>query len=160
VNPDVSLCAHLASLEHGEAVFTLVPDEIVGWYDGPVEAIVRCRACNALGWIELLDWSHDHVVRVFVLAGLREADATVYLGNATKGSCDMKRPRAELEALAACSGPFERLVAWHVQDERLLATAPLPRLPPIPSGDWTERLAARDDATWFACLGLDKAARV
>ena len=160
MNPEVSLCAHLASREPGEAVFTLVPDEIVGWHDGPVEAIVRCRACDALGWIELLDWSHDRVVRVFALAGLRASDASVYLRNVKKGSCDVKRQRAELEALAACAGPFERLIAWHVREERLLTTAGLPRRPPIPSGDWTERLAARDDATWFTRLGLDKAARV
>jgi hypothetical protein len=97
-------------------------------------------------------------VRVFALAGLRERDAALYLRNAAKGSCDPKRGRAELEALAACAGAFERLFAWHAREERVLAAAPLPRQRAVPSGDWAARIPARDDASWFACLGLDKAA--
>jgi hypothetical protein len=160
VDPEVSLCAHLASLEPGAAAFTLAPGESVGWYDGPVEAIARCASCGAAAWLELLDWSGDRAVRVFAMAGLRARDAAVYLANAKKGSCDPKRERAELEALVACAGPFERLVAWRVRDERLLAVAPLPPETAIPSGAWSERLAAPGDASWFARLGLDKAVRV
>ena len=160
MNPDVSLCPHLGSLEAGEAGLTIATDEIVDWYDGPVEAIARCRVCGAPAWIELLDWSHDLAVRVFALAGLRESDAAVYLRGAKKGSCDPKRARAESEALAASAGPFERLVGWHVHEGRLLATAPLAQHSSLPSGDWTERIPAFDDATWFTRLGLDKAASV
>lgn len=158
MDPGVSLCPHLGSLEAGAAAFTIAPDEIVEWYDGPAEAIVRCRACGAPAWAELLDWSRDRAVRVFALAGLRERDAALYLRNASKGSCDPKRRCAELEALAAAAGPFERLFAWHAHDERVLAATPLPRLRTLPSGAWAERIPARDDAGWFACLGLDKAA--
>jgi hypothetical protein len=160
VDPDVSLCPHLRSLEPGAAALTIAPGEIVEWYDGPVEAIVRCRVCGAPGWVELLDWSRDRAVRVFALAGLRERDAALYLRNATKGSCDPKRGRAELEALAASAGPFEVLFAWHAREERVLAAAPLPRRRALPPGDWPERIPAHDDASWFACLGLDKAAPV
>jgi hypothetical protein len=134
-----------------------VPDEIVGWYDGPVEAIARCASCHAPAWIELVDWSHDRSVRVFALAGLRSDDVAVYHRNAKKGSCDPKRERAEHEALAACAGPFERLVAWHVREERVLAAAPVPRAQALPAGDWAARLPAPDDARWFAHLRLDKA---
>jgi hypothetical protein len=160
VNPEVSLCSHLGALEAGDAVFTIAPNEIVGWYDGPVEAIVRCGVCRVPAWIELLDWSHDRTVRVFALAGLRERDAAVYLRSATKGSCDPKRGRAELDALAAAAGPFERLFAWHASEQRVLAAAPLPRHRGVPAGEWTQRIAAQGDGTWFACLGLDKAAPV
>jgi hypothetical protein len=157
VDPGVSLCAHLAALEPGAAALTLAPDEIVGWYDGPVEAIARCATCGAPAWLELLDWSRDRSIRVFALAGLRARDAAVYLGNVKKGSCDPKRARAELEALAASAGPFEKLVAWHVREARLLAAAPLPPQTAVPAGAWSERLAAPDDTRWFTRLGLDKA---
>jgi hypothetical protein len=159
MDPDVSLCRHLGTLEPGTAAFTIAPGEIAGWYDGPVEAIVRCVVCGAPGWIELLDWSRDRAVRVFALAGLRERDAALYLRNAAKGSCDPKRGRAELEALAASAGPCERLFAWHAREERVLAAAPPPRRA-LPAGEWTGRIPARDDAGWFVCLGLDKAAPV
>jgi len=159
VDSGVSLCAHLAALEPGAAALTLAPDEIVGWTDGPVEAIARCAACGAPAWLELLDWSRDRAVRVFALAGLRARDAALYLANVKKGSCDPKRERAEQEALAAAAGPFERLVAWHVREARLLAAAPLPPGLAVPAGAWGERLAAPDDASWFARLGLDKAER-
>ena len=158
MNPEVSLCAHLSASETGAPPFTISPEETVGWHDGPVEAIVRCGVCGAPGWIELLDWSRDRVVRVFALAGLRERDAALYLRNAARGSCDPNRGRAELEALHAAAGPFERLVAWSARAERVLAAAPFPRRRTVPPGGWLERLAAHDDATWFACLGLDKAA--
>jgi len=97
-------------------------------------------------------------VRVFALAWLRERDATLYLRNATKGSCDPKRGSAELEALAAAAGPFEHLFAWHAGEERVLAAAPPARRPAVTSGAWTERVPAPEDTSWFACLGLDKAA--
>jgi hypothetical protein len=160
VDPGVSLCRHLGALEAGAAAFTIAPGEIVEWYDGPVAAIVRCRVCGAPGWIELLDWSNDRAVRVFALAGLRERDAALYLRNATKGSCDPRRGHAELEALAAAAGPFERLFAWHTAEERVLAAAPLTRRPAVASGDWTERMPAPGDTSWFGCLGLEKAAPV
>ena len=157
MNADVSLCAHLAA-EDGAPAFAISPEEVVAWQDGPVEAIVRCTVCAAPAWLELLDWSRDRSMRVFALAGLRERDAALYLRNAGKGSCDPKRGRAELEALAAAAGPFERLVAWDAREERVLATVPFPSRRSVPPGGWTERLAAPEDATWFEYLGLDKAA--
>jgi len=120
---------------------------------------VRCRACLAPGWIEGLDQTPDRSVRVFALAGLREADASLYLRNQKSGSCDVRRSRAELEALVACAGPFERLIAWSVRDERILAAAALPLHLTWPAGGWTERLPALQDGSWFARLGLDKPAR-
>jgi hypothetical protein len=156
VDPGVTLCPHLGALPAEEMAFTLAAGEILEWYDGPVAAIVRCAACRAPGWIELLDWSRDGAVRVFALAGLRERDAALYLRNAQKGSCDPKRGRAELEALAAAAGPFARLVAWDARAERVLSAAPLRR--PVPPGAWPARMPAREDAAWFDCLGLDKTA--
>ena len=158
MDPSVTLCPHLGSLAAEKAAFTLAPGEIVEWHDGPVAAIVRCAACGAPGWIELLDWSGDGAVRVFALAGLRDRDAALYLRNAQKASCDPKRARAELEALAAVAGPFERVVAWDARAERVLASAPLRR--PVPPGAWPARMPAPGDAAWFDCLGLDKAAPV
>ncbi len=156
---DVALCAHLGALSAGEPAFTFAPDEIIGWYAGPVEAIVRCRVCGAVGWIELLDWTPDQAVRVFALAGLRQGDASVYLDNRRTGSCDVKRSRAELEALVACAGPFERLFAWSVSAAHVLAATALPHGMQLPSGEWSERLPPPADATWFARLGLEKTRR-
>jgi hypothetical protein len=153
LDPGVSLCPHLGT---AGAAFTIAPGEILEWHDGPVAAIVRCRACGAPGWIELLDRSPDGAVRVFALAGLRERDAALYLRDAQKGSCDPQRGRAELEALAAAAGPFARLVAWDARAERVIAVAPLERT--VPSGGWPARMPAREDTDWFDRLGLDKAA--
>lgn len=155
----MALCGHLAALSAGEPAFTIAPAEIVDWYDGPVEAIVRCRMCGAVGWIELLDWTPDQAVRVFALAGLRPQDASAYLDNRRNGSCDVKRSRAELEALAACAGPFERLFAWNVSSAHVLAATALPHELPLPSGEWSKRLPSPADTTWFACLGLEKTPR-
>jgi len=157
VNPDVALCRHLASLEAGGAGFALAPDEILDWDDGPVEAIVRCALCGAPAWLEAIDGSRDRSVRVFALAGLRAADVAVYQRSAGKGSCDPKRQPAERAALAAAAGPFERLVAFQLREERVLAAAPLAPPERLPSGGWPARLPAAGDARWFERLGLDKA---
>jgi hypothetical protein len=157
VNPEVALCRHLASLEAGGAAFTLAPDEILDWDDGPVAAIARCAVCGAPAWLEAVDGSRDRSVRVLALAGLRASDVSVFRRNAGKGSCDPKRGAAEREALAAAAGPFERLVAWHLRDERVLAAAPLAPPERVPAGAWPARLPAADDPRWFARLGLDKA---
>lgn len=154
---DVALCAHL---DGARPALRIEPDEVLLFDDGPVEGIVRCAQCGAPGWIELIDCSPDRALRVFALAGLREADVALYLRNAQKGSCDLARRGAEAEALAASAGPFERLVAWRVHEPHPLALASLPASVALPSGAWRERLGATaTDATWFRHLGLEKAPR-
>ena len=155
VNPGVALCGHLAALAPGTTGFTCDAEEAFVWLDGPVEAIVRCNVCRAPGWIELLDWSSERSVRAFALAGLRAGDVALYLRNVKKGSCDPQRERAEREALVAAAGPFERVVAWHAGDGRVLAVAPLAEHERLPSGDWPARLAAAGAARWLARLGLE-----
>ena len=155
MNPGVALCAHLAVLAPGTPGFTCAAAEAFVWLDGPVEAIVRWSVCRAPGWSELLDWSRERSVRVFALAGLRAGDVALYLRNVSKGSCDPQRERAEREALVAAAGPFERVVAWHAGEERVLAAAPLADGENLPSGEWPVRLAAAGAARWLARLGLE-----
>jgi hypothetical protein len=154
VRADVALCTHLGG---SPPPLRIEPDEILLFDEGPVEGIVRCDRCEAPGWIELIACSADRTVRVFALAGLRTGDVAVFLRNAQKGSCDLTRRGAEAEALAASAGPFERLVAWHVARERLLADAALPAPADLPAGAWRERVrATAGDASWFEHLGLEK----
>lgn len=103
---DRALCPHLAAARPGPAPFTLATDEILAWADGPLEAIVRCRACGACGWLERL----GEEPRRFALAAVRAEDVALYFRNRARGSCDVGRAGAEYEALAASHGPFERIV--------------------------------------------------
>jgi hypothetical protein len=155
----LALCPHLAGIAPGPAPpFTLAPGEILDWSDGPVEAVVRCRVCGACGWLELLDWDPRRPLRVFALAAVRETDVALYLRDRARGSCDVARERAELEALAASCGPFERIVALELPELRVVAAADAgPAFAP-PAGAWSERIPAREDARWFTRLGLAKGA--
>jgi hypothetical protein len=124
VKGDVSLCEHLAAIAPGEPPFTMAPAEILDWQDGPVLALVRCRSCAGLGWLQLHERDRGRRVRAFALAGIAAPDVAVFLRNRRSASCDVTRARAELEALAACAGPFERLVTWDSAAERVVAAAP------------------------------------
>jgi hypothetical protein len=123
---DRSLCPHLAAALPGRAPFTLAPDEIVEWQDGPVEAVVRCRSCGACGWLQLVDRDPHQALRIFALAALRSDDAALYFRNRARGSCDVGRARAEFEALAGSTGPFELLVALNLDTTELVGVAAYP----------------------------------
>jgi hypothetical protein len=155
---DLALCAHLAALGSGAAPFTLAPDEIFDWYDGPVEAVARCKTCGACGWLELLDWDPRRRLRIFALAAIRDADVRLYLRDRARGSCDVARARSELEALAASAGAFERIVALELPGLRVLAAAAVAPGLALPCGPWAERIPAPADGRWFAPLGLAKGA--
>ena len=123
---DRALCPHFAAALPGRAPFALAPGEIVEWQDGPVEAVVRCRACGACGWMQLVGRDSQQELRIFALAALRIDDVALYFRNHARGSCDVGRARAELEALAASAGPFELLVALNPDTTELGAVAAYP----------------------------------
>jgi hypothetical protein len=155
VREGLALCAHLAALAPGPAPFSSPSGEILDWYDGPIVAVVRCRACGACGWLELVDWDPRRPVRVFALAALRVADVALYFRARAHGSCDVARSRAELEALAASAGPFERVVALEQWPElRIVAVSEPAAGLAAPGGASIERLPALEDGRWFARLGL------
>lgn len=158
MKPQVRLCPHLSEPTPGKAPFAIAPDEILEACDGPVVAIVRCRACAACGWIEMLDWSLDRSVRVYAVAGIDAADVAVYFRNRRSGSCDIDRAGRERDALGACAGPFVSLVAYLPSSRRVLAAAPYPPSRRQPHGHGAERLPASTDATWFDVLGVLKCA--
>ena len=123
MRPDRALCPHLAGALPSPAPFALAPDEIVEWRDGPVEAVVRCRACGACGWLRLVERDAQRGLRSFALAALRIDDVALYFRNRARGSCDAARERAELDALVASAGPFERLVTLNAGMSELVAVA-------------------------------------
>jgi hypothetical protein len=135
----------------------LASADVLEWSDGPVTAIARCRRCDGLGLVELLDWDGDHRVRIFGLAAFAPGPLAVYERNVQRGSCDPGRAAREAEALLASAGPVERLVALDVATGLVLATAERSRDVVLPRGAWQERLPASGDASWFSRLGLGKA---
>ena len=157
MNPELALCAHLRALAPGPAPFRLANEEILDWYDGPVVAVVRCERCEACGWLELIDWHPRRTLRVFALAAIRDADVTLYFRDRARGSCDISRSRAELDALAASAGPFERILALQTWPELRVFAAdeggPGLTAPGVASLD---RLGLLMDGRWFARLGRAK----
>lgn len=124
---DLALCRHLAGAAAGMAPFTLAPEEILEFDGGPVEAVVRCRLCAGCGWLHRVERDPRQRLSVYALAALRPEDAALYFRNVARGSCDAGRARAEREALAACTGPFERLVTLRADTLALVAVAAHPQ---------------------------------
>lgn len=118
MNPDVSLCSHLASLEL--AALPIASSDILEWRDAPVVAIARCAECPRLGLLELVDWDRRRGVRTYTLAGLDPAPLAVYLRDLARGSCDPSRLAKEGESLLAAAGPVERRVSLAADDGAVL----------------------------------------
>jgi len=126
VRPELTLCSHLGAVAAGAAPFTLAPEEILDWDDGPVEAVVRCRSCDGCAWLRLVERDPHRRVQRFALAAIRGEDVALYFRNRARGSCDASRARAELEALAACTGPVERHVTLRHGTLEIVAVAEHP----------------------------------
>lgn len=152
MNPDVTLCEHLAS--DSLAVLAVAPDDVLEWQDGPIVAVVRCPVCGRAGLLEMLDWSDDQRVRVHALAGLDPAAFALFRRNAERGSCDLARRRHEIEALVASAGPAERLIAREAVAGAVLRSAAWPADVAPPSDSWQQRVSRARDSGWFARLGL------
>jgi len=151
---DVSLCPHLA----GEPpALAIASDDVLDWLDGPITAVASCPRCGGLALLEMLDWSASRAVRVYAVAALAPEPFALYRRNARRATCDVGRLAEETEALFACAGRVERLLALAVADGAVLASAPVAGLP-LPVKPWPERLPPAGDGSWFARLGLDKAA--
>jgi hypothetical protein len=156
VKAGVALCPHLRA-ERPE--LRVASDDVFAWSDGPITAVARCAACPGLALLELLDWSASGRVRVYAAAGLEPEPLAVYRRNRRSASCDAGRLERETAALLACAGPPERLLALDVRAApRVLASAAAPERLALPDAPWPRRLLAPEDATWFAPVGLAKAA--
>ncbi|HTO68968.1 MAG TPA: hypothetical protein VMR31_03835 [Myxococcota bacterium] len=118
MNPSVTLCPHLASLELAE--LPILPADILEWRDGPVVAVARCARCERLGLLELVEGDRRAGVRSYTLAGLDPEAFATYQRDLARGSCDPTRLAKEGEAFLAAAGPVERVVSLAVRDGALL----------------------------------------
>jgi len=152
---DAALCTHLGSLAAGAAMPEVAHAFL--FQSGAIDAVVRCHACGGHALLRMLDWAPPaFTARVYSLAALREADVALFLRNLARGSCQVSRASAELDALVASAGVCERLVALDVASERVLASAPLPRGVSGEPAEFPTRLPRASDDRWFAALGLAK----
>jgi ribosomal protein S18 acetylase RimI-like enzyme len=159
VNPELKLCPHFSRL----SAYDFQPDSVHTFLhqDGVIDAIVQCGECRAYALMRMLDWAPpEYALRVYGLSALGSEDCAIYLRNVARGSCQVSRASAELEALVAAAGPMQELLAVDTRREKVISSGrPTPELAREP-GPFPERLPAQDDARWFEHLGLDKLARV
>jgi hypothetical protein len=155
MNPSVTLCPHLRADDLAQ--LAIDPPDVLDWFDGPITVVARCEHGDGHALLELLDWSRSHRVRIFAMAAIEPAAVALFLRNRARGSCDLSRADREVEALFASAGAVERVVALD-DHNNVLATIARPDGLFLPAAPWRERLLPEADASWFAALGIDKAA--
>jgi ribosomal protein S18 acetylase RimI-like enzyme len=159
VNPELQLCPHFYRLR----LHRFQPDVVhsFAFQSGVIDAIVRCKDCDAHALMRLADWAPpDYTLRVYTLAALRPEDSALYIRNTARGSCQISRINAEVEALVAAAGPVQVMFAADTRRERVIAAGRLPPHLAAEPGPFPERLPLTDDVRWFAILGMDKLDKV
>lgn len=157
MNPELDLCPHLARL----SAYAFQPEVVHAFLfqDGVIDAIVQCPDCQSYALMRLVDWAPpEYALRIYALSALQRDDCALYLRNVARGSCQVSRASAELEALVAAAGPVQELFAVDTRREKVISSGrPTPELAREP-GPFPEQLPAANDARWFEHLGLDKLA--
>ena len=155
MNPELRLCEHLTRLR----MHAFQPDVVhaFAFQNGVIDAIVKCEECGAHALMRMVDWAPPEFARrVYVLSALRKEDCALYLRNVERGSCQVSRASAELEALIAAAGPTQQLFAVDVRREKVLAAGRPPSHLTSEPGPFPERLPPTEDVRWFEILGIDK----
>lgn len=147
---DLAICEHLCSS------FSIGPDDVIEWYDGPITAALRCSRCDSCALLECLDWSDSTRIRVFAMRPVARADLALYLRNRQRGTCDPSRADAELHAFLCAAGRPSRIVAFDVDAGTQLANRPFPAGETVPQEPWPGRIPAQDDQRWFTFAGVPK----
>jgi len=140
LGPESPLCEHV---EPGGWPFTveLVLDEQIGFTD----ALVTCRTCGAAYLLEMLDWrGRQRLMRVSTVESERTARLLHNLG---RGSCDVRRAGAEVEALKSSSTFSPWLLLMDATATHLEALLPVPETLALPSASWRELPC---DGGWLA----------
>jgi GNAT superfamily N-acetyltransferase len=111
--------------------------------------------------MRLVDWAPpDFTLRVYALSALKSEDCAVYLRNAARGSCQVSRAGAEVDALVAAAGPVQELFAVDTRRERVIASGRPTRELGREPAPFPERLPPQGDVRWFEHLGLEKLAKL
>jgi hypothetical protein len=158
VNDELALCPHFAS--PGFRSLAIEPDDVLAWFDGPVDGVVRCGSCGAAALVVLLDWNRSTSERVFALAPLDPAAFDLFRRNRDRGSCDAGRLAAELQALWSSAGRAERLIALDVGSGAVVANVPDPAPAGLPTEAFPDRLPPEHHESWFERVGRAKRASV
>lgn len=154
MNAALALCPHFAS--PGFRSLAIEPDDVLTWFDGPVDGVVRCGSCGAAALVVLLDWSRSTSERVFALASLDPAAFDLFRRNRERGSCDAGRLAAEVQALWSSAGPAELLIGVDVGSGAVWANVPDPDASGLPTEAFPDRLPPAHDAHWFERVGRAK----
>jgi hypothetical protein len=160
------LCEHLISYIPGATPFEVAHE--ISYYDGTVEAVVRCAACGRLALLQMIDWSPRHDVRVHALSAVAVHDLEEYLEQQLappypdpftepgRWQAAADRYQEILDRLCSRAGPPQQLLACSAFSAQRLAAVPFPAVSVSLLGDWILRIPAEEESLWFEQLGLDK----
>jgi hypothetical protein len=131
-NGDISdLCEHIATGSYPFEVELVMDDQL-----GLTDAVVRCRHCQRVYLLEMLDWAQDH--RVFRISALVDDHAQRLIRDLSRGSCDLQRAGAQVQHLKTASSFAPRLLLIDPSEPRICSLAPLPADRALPSASWRE----------------------
>ena len=131
IGENFDICEHIAPGAY-PFIVELAIDDHLGLTDG----IVRCRDCQRVYLLEMLDWLGNN--RVFRISLLADDHAQRLIRDLTRGSCDVRRAGAEVQHLKTASAFARCLILIDSSGPQIAHIAPLPLAPPLPSASWRE----------------------
>lgn len=142
-------CRH-TWLRQGEL---LEPAFIIDDWQGPTDAVVRCRDCGHFMLLRLLHWrGRNLATRIFALADLDDQAVTVFLRNMKSAFCDLSRHGAEADMLIATASAITGGVILEAPQLHVLAPLGTAELGNPKLESWRKQAPDPDDPKWLAVL--------
>ena len=123
-------------------------------WQGVVNGMLRCHACDEFAVIRLLDWGHKNLrTRIFSLASLPVDSAHIFLRNMNSDYCVLSRKQQETEALYHSLDPVAHIVAIGLPELVILGVQSVPTKP-IKYPDWHTLTPHPETSPWFQLFDL------
>ena len=121
---------------------------VIDAYMGITDAIVRCRGCDRLYLLGLVDWTGAKIEqRLFRMSNVDPTAYDRFAHDMSRDYCDLDRKAAELHSLSTSCTPTEQLLILDIHANAVIEVRPAPT--DVPTASWRTRLNGEQVGVWI-----------
>lgn len=121
---------------------------VIDAYMGITDAVVRCRRCDRLYLLALVDWAGAKIEqRLFRVSNVDPAAYARFAHDMSRDYCDLERKSAELHSLSTSCTPTGQLLVLDIHANTVVELRPAPA--GVPTASWRARLQDDQIGAWI-----------